>query len=343
MKIIRWGIIGCGNVCEVKSGPGFQQAHGSSLVAVMRRDAKLAEDFARRHQVPRWYDQADALIADPQVDAVYVATSPDMHLEYARRIAAAGKPAYIEKPMARSHAECVEMCRLFEQAKLPLFVAFYRRALPRFLKARELVQTGQLGTLTGVSYQLAGARHRRLDANNLEWRLQAQRSGGGLLLDLGSHTLDIIDFIAGPITAVQGMAANLASVYDVEDQVAMAMRFENGALGTASWNFAADQSIDQIIFRGTQGTVTLSTFGDEPVLLDTGKTQKTFDLPHPKHIQQPLIQSIVDQLLGRGQCASTGYTGARTAWVMDQALNSYYGGRGDAFWNRPMTWPGRRP
>ena len=124
MRTIRWGIIGCGNVTEVKSGPGFQKAQHSALVAVMRRDGALARDYAERHGVPRWYDDADALIADPDVDAVYVATPPDSHAEYALRVARAGKPVYVEKPMALNHAQCRVMIDACRAAHVPLFVAY---------------------------------------------------------------------------------------------------------------------------------------------------------------------------------------------------------------------------
>src|SRR5918997_410384 len=154
---IRWGIIGCGDVCEVKSGPALQKAQGSRLVAVMRRDPAKAEDFARRHNVPRWYADADQLIADPEVGAVYIATPPGSHEELARKVAAAGKPCYVEKPMARNHAECVRMIAAFRAAARPLFVAFYRRRLPRFVKAKELIDAGRLGRVTGLVY-----RHTRL-------------------------------------------------------------------------------------------------------------------------------------------------------------------------------------
>src|SRR5882757_10269989 len=105
-RLIRWGIIGCGDVTEVKSGPALQRATGSALVAVMRRDRAKAEDYARRHGVARAYDDAAALIADPDVDAVYVATPPSSHAAYTLAAARAGKPVYVEKPMALSHAEC---------------------------------------------------------------------------------------------------------------------------------------------------------------------------------------------------------------------------------------------
>jgi 1,5-anhydro-D-fructose reductase (1,5-anhydro-D-mannitol-forming) len=339
---VRWGIIGCGDVTEVKSGPGFQLAEGSALTAVMRRSGEKAQDYARRHQVPCWYDRADAVIHHPEVDAVYIATPPGTHLDYALQVCAAGKPAYVEKPMARSHAECRRMIAAFEAAKLPLFVAFYRRALPRFLMAKELVENGRLGQITGVSYRFASASHRRAESGGLPWRLDAEESGGGLFLDLGCHTLDILDFILGPLEEVSGDAANLAGPYTVEDSVAMRFRTPSGALGIAAWNFVSGVSEDIIEITGTQGRLSLSTFGNEPLQLQTSEGHTTFDLPNPRHIQHPLIQTIVDALAGKGECPSTGVSGARTARVMDTVLERFYGGREDAFWARTSSWPGRR-
>ena len=151
MEKVRWGIIGVGNVTERKSGPGFQQAERSELVAVMRRNGDLAADYARRNNVPRWYDDADELINDPQVDAVYVATPPSSHKEYVIRAARAGKPVYVEKPMARTAAECEEMMSACEEAGVGLFVAYYRRALPRFVTVKELMDGGWVGQLRSVS------------------------------------------------------------------------------------------------------------------------------------------------------------------------------------------------
>jgi predicted dehydrogenase len=145
MRIVRWGIIGCGDVAEVKSGPGFQQADGSALLAVMRRDRHKAEDFARRHQVPRVHGTARALVDDPDVDAVYIATPPDSHCELACLAASAGKPCLVEKPMAVSYAECTRMLDAFARAGVPLWVAYYRRALPRFLLIRDLLRSQDSG------------------------------------------------------------------------------------------------------------------------------------------------------------------------------------------------------
>jgi 1,5-anhydro-D-fructose reductase (1,5-anhydro-D-mannitol-forming) len=345
---VRWGIIGCGKVTEVKSGPAFQKAEGSALVAVMRRDGALAADYARRHGVPRSYADAQELIDDPEVDAVYIATPPGEHERLALRVCAAKKPAYVEKPMARHHGECLRMNQAFAAARVPLFVAYYRRGLARFRKARELVASGALGTVTGVSVRFAGPYHKSVapgaDPASLPWRLVAEQSGGGLFLDLGCHTLDVLDFVLGPLEDVVGTAANVITPHAVEDAVALRFRTESGALGTAQWNFAAAERADAIVISGDRAELRLSTFGDEPVELHRGDDApvETFVLPNPPHIQQPLVQSIVDELRGRGRCDSTGVSAARTQAVMDAALLGYYGHREDGFWKTPAAWPGRR-
>src|SRR5688572_23623367 len=266
---IRWGILGCGDVCEVKSGPAFQKAVGSELVAVMRRNGELARDYAERHGVPAWYDDAGRLIEDERVDAVYVATPPGSHEELALRVCAAGKPAYVEKPMARNHAECERMVEAFRRRGLPLFVAYYRRALPRFCKAKEIVDSGRLGSVTGVSCRFASAAHRSASLDALGWRFRAEESGGGLFLDLASHTLDLLDFLFGPLADVVGAGANVASAYAVEDSVVLQFRIASGALGTGQWNFASQIAEDLIVITGSDGELRISTFGQEPVELRT--------------------------------------------------------------------------
>ncbi len=340
METVRWGIIGCGDVTEIKSGPALQQAAGSELVAVMRRDGALAQDYAARHSVAKWYDNADALIADPDVTAIYVATPPGSHHEYAMKACAAGKPAYVEKPMARNHAECAEMADRFRDDELKLFVAYYRRALPRFRKAKELIDSGQVGTISNVSYRYEEPL-RQQDLPALPWRYGAEQAGGGLFFDLGSHVLDILDFLLSPLSDVAGIAGNRGAAYDVEDNVVMHFRTDSGIPGTASWNFAGFSREDCLEIIGTQGRVTLSVFGNEPVRRDSATSTETFDLPNPPHIQQPLVQTIVDELRGQGTCPSTGESAARTARGMDTVTQAYYGSRETGFWNCPDEWPGR--
>ena len=331
---IRWGIIGCGDVTEVKSGPALQRAAGSELVAVMRRTASLAEDYARRHNVARFYDDADALIADPNVDVVYVATPPGSHLEYALKVAAAGKPCYVEKPMARSYAECARMIEAFDRAHLSLFVAYYRRALPRFVKVKELIDSGQLGRVTGCHYHRT-TPDRPVPADF--WRLDISQSGGGLLLDVGSHVLDLLDHLLGEFVEYSG-AAHGSTNSPAEDSVAISFRTSRNVVGTARWNFAANRNEEMLVIEGTARRLLTPVLGHAPLVLESATSSESIPIPDPPHIQQPLIQTIVDELLGRGTSPSNGVTAARTSKVMDAALASFYGGRDDDFWKRPQSW-----
>ena len=322
--IIHWGIVGCGDVTEVKSGPGFQKAEGSALVAVMRRDIERARDYARRHGVARAYAQADDLIADPEVDAVYIATPPSTHAALALRVAAAGKPCLVEKPMARTHGECLAMIEAFRDRGVPLWVAYYRRALPRFLLVRDLLNRGAIGRLTSVHVEVTKPLATTERGN---WRFDPAVAGAGLFFDLGSHCFDLLDFLVGPIADVSGQSANTAGAYAAEDVTTAAFRFDAGVLGTGVWNFNAAASADVITFTGTDGTLTTPVFSDTDVIVTRAGERQTYAAPNPPHVHQPLIQTIVDELRGRGRCPSTGESAARTSWVMDRCLEGFYRAR----------------
>lgn len=325
MRTIRWGIIGAGNVTEVKSGPALYKARHSSLVAVMRRDGALAQDYAERHHVSRWYDNADQLIHDNEVDVVYIATPPYAHKEYALKAAQAGKPVYVEKPMAMNHHECLAMIEACRVADVPLWVAYYRRALPRFLKIKELIESGAIGDVRSVNIALyRPIRSDETDPAGLPWRVQPELAGGGHFVDLAVHTLDFLDYALGPIKSAKGFAINQAGYYPAEDHVAGTFVFESGALGSGIWCFSSARHIDQTTIAGTKGALAFSTFDTDPLILTVGDQVEQFPIDNPEHIQQPLIQSIVDELNGEGQCPSTGISAARTTWVTDQLLADYY-------------------
>ena len=320
-RTIRWGIIGCGNVTEVKSGPALQKARNSALVAVMRRNGALARDYAERHGVPRWYDDAEALIADTDVEAVYIATPPSSHKQYTLMAAAARKPVYVEKPMAMNFGECEAMIAACRDAKVPLFVAYYRRALPRFIKVRELIESGAIGDVRFVSVTLFEPPAANvLDRSVLPWRVRPDISGGGLFVDLASHMLDFLDYALGPISSARGLVANQAGLYEAEDIVTSTFRFESGVLGTGTWCFSAGDRRDLTEIVGSAGRVSYVTFDESPIVLETPRGRTEFPIANPPHIQQCLIQLIVDALNGVAQSPSTGETAARTTRVMDEML-----------------------
>ena len=321
-KTIRWGIIGVGDVTEVKSGPGFQKAANSALVAVMRRDGAKARDFAQRHQVPHWYDHAEALIHDAEVDAIYIATPPDSHLSYTQMVAAAGKPVFVEKPMARNPFECQQMIDACQQAKVPLWVAYYRRRLPRFLKIKTLIELGAIGDIRTViiNYQ----KMPFVNDGALPWRVQPEIAGGGLFADIGVHMLDITDFLLGPIQSTRGFAVNQSGQYAAEDNVVGSFRLASGVVGVGSWCFSSTDQLDETILVGNKGKIAYSTFDAQPIILTNADGTQQFAIDNPLHVHQPLIQSIVDELNGTDTCPSTGESGLRTAQVMDDLLREYY-------------------
>ncbi|WP_209332769.1 Gfo/Idh/MocA family protein [Lunatimonas salinarum] len=325
-KEVRWGVLGVGAVCERKSAPAMQKVPNSRLVAVMRRDGEKARDYARRHQVDKWYDDADKLIADPEVNAIYIATPPNAHLELARMAAAAGKPVYVEKPMARTYAECQEMIRICEAAGVPLFVAYYRRTLPNFLKIKSLLESGVIGELRYVQVLMNQPAHPDVKSGpNDNWRINPEISGGGYFYDLGSHQLDFLDYLLGPVKSVRALARNQAGWYGVEDIVSASFEFESGVMGSGVWCFASSEAskTDMTTLVGSKGQISYPSFWDTYVDLkmDTGVSERyTFEMP--ENIQYFLINSIVQELLGQGTCPSTGHSAARTNWVMEEMTAS---------------------
>lgn len=318
-----WGIIGCGDVTEVKSGPALQQARGSSLVAVMRRDGARAQDYARRHGVPRWYDDADALIGDPGVEAVYVATPPSTHARYAIAAMRAGKPAYVEKPMALDATECEAMLEVSRETGMPLFVAYYRRALPRFAKVRELLAADAIGRPRQVRVCLTRTPDPRLaDPAAPPWRVRPDIAGGGLFVDLGSHTLDLLDHLFGPLLGVSGEASS-AGLYPAEDTVSMRFGFATGVEGQGEWCFRGQARRDCVEILGDAGTLRFATFDEVPVELERADGTQRFSIANPRHIQLPLVETLVAQLRGEGVCPSTGESAARTTRVIDTVLAGF--------------------
>jgi 1,5-anhydro-D-fructose reductase (1,5-anhydro-D-mannitol-forming) len=339
MKTVRWGMIGCGEVAEMKSGPALYRAANSSLVAVADRNAARAEDFARRHGVARWHDDAAAIIAAPDVDVVYIATMTESHRDLVLRCAAAGKAVLTEKPMAMTHADCMTMIAACREAQVPLWVAYYRRALPRFLKVRELVADGAIGAVRMV---ITRHFHRIPDAEAMRgpfwgWRLDPARSGGGIFFEAVGHTLDILDFILGPIAAVRTFADNQAGAYPPEDVVSAAYRFVSGVHGSGAWCFATDCDDEYNEIVGAEGRIRFSTFpplappagrAPAPIRLMRGDAVEEFPVADPPYTHQPLIQSIVDEINGTGRCPSNGETAARTARVIEDSLAEFNARRG---------------
>ncbi len=322
-KIIKWGFIGCGEVTKTKSGPAFRKVPQSQVVAVMSRDAAKAKTYARERGIKRWYDDAQELIDDPEVNAVYIATPPSSHATYAIMAMKAGKPVYIEKPMAQTYEECIRINRVAQETGVPCFVAYYRRYLPYFLKVKELIADGTIGKVLNLQIRFAQPPY-ELDyqRQNLPWRVQADISGGGYFYDLAPHPLDLLQEMFGCILDASGYKSNRGGLYAVEDTLSACFRFENGVVGSGSWCFVAHESAreDRISIIGDKGMIAFSVFTYEPIVVHTEQGREEFRPDNPEHVQQPLIQAVVDHLLGKGTCSCTHENATLTNWAMDKIL-----------------------
>lgn len=327
LKRIKWGIIGCGDVTEVKSGPAFNKVAGSCLRAVMRRDGDKAKSYAERHGVPIWSNNADEIINNDEINAIYIATPPGTHAEYAIRALKAGKPVYVEKPMAATYRQAKEMLKISKETKIPLFVAYYRRTLPGFLKVKELLDEKAIGKIIYTNIRLIRpAKKYEISSESEVWRLQPEQSGGGLFYDMAPHQLDYLDFLFGPVTSVYGIAANRAGYYDVEDTVSASMQFKNGVVGNGIWSFVSSDIAEEDTMEivGTQGKIVFSGFKHTPIMLYHNGEAIEYPYLNPENIQYNLIKQIVETLQGIGSCVSTGATAIRTNKVMEKILRTYY-------------------
>lgn len=323
VKKVAWGIIGCGNVCEKKSGPGLYKTPGSDLVAVMRRNESKAADFAKRHRVDRFYTKVDDLIHDEEVNAIYIATPPDTHKEYTLRALQAGKPVYVEKPMALTYASCLEMLEASQKYDQRLFVAYYRRAQRYFLQVKELIDNGSIGRVQNGDIRCF-RKPSEADQASTNWRLNPQIGGDGYFYDLAPHVLDILDFLLGQVSEASGLYSNTGGLYSAADTVGCTLKFGSGAIVTGLWGFASHESsvADTVILRGEKGEIHFSTFFYSPIRLIIDKGVEEFNIPAPECVQQPLIETIVRDLLNNtNDCPSTGISAARTSWVIDRIMN----------------------
>lgn len=320
---IRWGMIGTGDVTEKKSAPSFNKIEHSRLVAVGNRTPDKAADYARRHKVPSWHRDPFDVIRDPAVDIVYIATPPGSHKEYALEVIRAGKPVYIEKPMARTWEECQVINQAAEEKGIPVYVAYYRRSLDYFLKVKEILHAGQIGKILHINLQqYFPARKEDFRPDALPWRVIPEDSGGGYFHDMGCHALDILFYLLGDPLKVNGSAANLGGLYIPEDTISALMLLPGGVQVTGSWSYVTPEAYqkDLVEVTGTEGKVIFSIFSFQPITLIRGERSERITITPPEHIQMPFIQAIIAELKGQGTCPSTGRTAAVTSRVMDQIL-----------------------
>lgn len=327
MKLLKWGFIGCGDVTEKKSGPVFNQIEGSEIVAVMSRSERNARSYAERHHISKWYTDALELIEDPDVNSIYVATPPSSHATYAIMAMRAGKPVYVEKPLAANYDDCIRINRISEQTGVPCFVAYYRRYMPYFKRVKEIINSRVIGKVLDVQirYSCPPQAADYSAGHEQPWRLQPDVAGGGYFYDLAPHQFDLLQHIFGVITEAEGMCSNRANLYLAEDTVNACFRFENGLTGSGSWCFVGHESAndDCIEIIGDKGKLRFSVFDYAPIQLVTGEGTQIIEEPNPRFVQQPIIKAMIEDLQGYGKCSCTSVSATPVNWVLDRILGKF--------------------
>lgn len=320
--MIKWGIIGCGDVTEVKSGPAFNQVKDSHLVAVMRRDGGKAKDYAQRHHVPKWYADAQALINDPDINAIYVATPPSSHELYTTAAFNAGKPVYVEKPMALNAAAAQRMAKAATDKNVKLTVAHYRREQPMFKKIKHLLGKKTIGDVRCIKLEFFKKTFSKKESEvpKNAWRLDAAVSGGGLFHDLAPHQLDLMYYFFGDADQTKGISYNQQGLYNADDMVAGNILFKNGVLFNGLWCFNLDKGEEKDCCEivGSHGTIKFAVFGESKIMLNVEGKKETILFDPLQHVQQPMIEKVVDYFLERGPNPCSGEEGVKVMDLMER-------------------------
>lgn len=314
MDNVNWGIIGCGDVTEIKSGPAFNKIKNSRLVAVMRRDEAKAKDYAVRHNVPKWYSDAQLLINDPEVNAIYIATPPATHQKFTLAALVAGKPVYVEKPMALNYVEASIMALKAAETNAKLVVAHYRREQPFFKKIKQLLDDKVIGEskLVNLQYYKKSLTPIALADSRNNWRINPEISGGGLFHDLAPHQLDLMYYFFGDAEVVNGVSINQGDLYNADDTVSGNIIFKSGVVFNGVWSFGLSEIDEKDICEiiGTNGKISFSVFDCHTITVTANNKTNTFIFDVLQHVQQPMIDKVVAYFLGLADNPCSGYDGA---------------------------------
>lgn len=320
MDKVIFGIIGCGNVTEKKSGPAFRKLPHTSLKWVMRRNEEKLRDYAERHGVEFFTTDYLEILRDEEVDAVYIATPPHMHKFYTQEAAKYKKDVYVEKPMALTVEECREMIEACRKEGVRLFTAYYRRGQEKFLKIREILRSTDLGEIRSFSYTYTCPLPEVKERST--WHYDKAFSGGGKLYDIGSHMIDLMIFLFGEVDEAMGISANQSKALPVEDVTSGILIFKSGVQGTVQLSFNGAYHEDLMTVTGNKGSLKFSIMNNKAlVILKEGREEK-IEFVELEHVQLPLISKVAKVILGQEEMESQGYYGLRTQEILETFRDS---------------------
>lgn len=314
MTKIRWGLIGCGDIAKKRVAPALRDLPNIDFVAVNRANFALAEEFAQAFGARKWYADWRELLADNEIDAVYIATPVHLHAEQTIAAAAAGKHVLCEKPMALNVAECDRMIAACAANNVKLGIAYYRHFYPVIARVKAIMAAGEIGKpiLANIN---------AFEWNNMQkgdaryWFFTPEKSGGGPMMDFGCHRIEVLTNIFGAIVDVQGFTDNLLFEREVEDTSAAFFKFAHGTRATLTVTHAAFESQDTLDIFGSQGSLHITKLnqGDLRIITATGERHE-LHTPHD-NIQLPSIADLTAAILEDRAPLVTGEIGREVARI----------------------------
>jgi len=318
---VRWGLLGCGDIARKRVARALAEEPRSRLLAACRRDEAKLRAFCQAFAIERAYTRDAGLLADLDLDAVYLATPVRLHLPQTLAAARAGKHVLVEKPMALTVAECDAMVAACRAAGVKLGVAYYRRFYPLVARVRGILAAGELGRVLAVS--AVTSTPLALGAGDEgSWRVVLAEGGGGALMDVGSHRLDLFLDLLGDVADVQAHVATLLGGYEAEDCATLALRFGSGAHGTLQCFFGTTWVADDFAVLGTRGRLSASPLNGDRLVVETDRGQRVETHPPPTNLHAPLVADFVSAIRDGRAPVVSGEEGRRASAVMERAYRA---------------------
>ncbi len=317
MKKIRWGLIGCGDISRKRVAPALRDLPTVDFLAVSRARAELAQEFAEEFGARKWYADWRELLADDEIDAVYIATPVHLHAEQTIAAAEAGKHILCEKPMAMNVAECDRMIAACAANNVRLSIAYYRHFYPVVARVKEILASGEIGK--PVLAQINAFEFNDMkSADPRYWFFTKEKSGGGPMMDFGCHRIEVLTNIFGAIVDVQAFTDNLLFNRVVEDTSAAFFKFASGMRATLTVTHAAHESQDTLDIFGSEGSLHITKLnqGDLRIVTKSGERQELHS-PHD-NIQLPSIEDFTNAILENRTPQIVGGTGLNVARIEAQ-------------------------
>jgi predicted dehydrogenase len=314
---LRWGLIGCGDISQKRVAPALRSIPECELIAVSRARVELAEAFANEFGAKRWYGDWRELIADDEIDAVYIATPVYLHAEQTAAAAEAGKSVLCEKPMAMNPDECEQMIAVCDHEDVKLGVAYYRRFYPSIRRVKEIIESGEIGKPV-IAQINAFERFNPAPGEDRYWLLEKSKSGGGPMMDFGCHRLEILLNLFGPIERTTAVIGRALLDREVEDTCVAIFEFGSGAQASLAVTHAAFESRDTLDIYCSAGSIHTTSLNRGEIRIVTTAGERIESYPPHANLHQPLIEDFTRAVLDGREPEVGGDVGRAVAMIEEE-------------------------